>query len=98
VPITKRVADAIASQSSTEFTCFYMTDSFDMFMKEYPFAVQQDSWREEPEDKPPSPQPASTATAVSVAADDVEAPAHDDAAGVSAPAAAEFDLKGCPPM
>lgn len=88
IPITQRVAHAIAAQSSTEFTCFYMTEAFDMFRQEYPHAVQKDSWRQSPSVAPPA-----SVDLVSC---------EDDGAGVLSaaqhPAASEFDLKGCPPM
>ena len=114
ISITQRVANAIAAQSSTEFTCFYMTEAFDMFRQEYPHAVQKDSWRQSPSDTPPPPSPPAAAAAAAAAAsgddvsreDDVsrkDVVSHeDDGAGVFSaaqhPAASEFDLKGCPPM
>ena len=114
ISITQRVANAIAAQSSTEFTCFYMTEAFDMFRQEYPHAVQKDSWRQSPSDtpSPPSPPAAAAAAAAAASGDDVsreddvsrkdDVSHEDDGAGVFSaaqhPAASEFDLKGCPPM
>jgi hypothetical protein len=70
IPITRRVADAIAANSSSEFTCFYMTDAFSAFTQEYPHAVQTDTWRHAPVDGSsstgtslPSPESPETAAA-----------------------------------
>ncbi len=111
IPITKRVADAIAANSSSEFTCFYMTDAFSAFTQEYPHAVQTDTWRHTPDDGtrlPSSESPETTAASenLSTEATGLQEEAADDSAlacaGVAGaeqhPAAQEFNLKGCPPM
>jgi hypothetical protein len=91
MPIAKRVASAIALHSSSEFTCFYISDSFDSFRQLYAFAVQTDSGRQQLGD--PEPEGAAASNDQVIVAD------GDTAAEAYAPtSAAEFNFKGCPPL
>jgi hypothetical protein len=97
MPIAKRVASAIALHSSADFTCFYMSDAFDSFRQAYAFAVQTDSWRL----SGPTPQGEVIIEDNGSAAPATEVIVEDNGSGVvsaAPPSAAEFNLKGCPPL